>query len=80
MKIGDIVRLKEEHHLSTFLEGPCIVDEVRKFEIRVNRKNRYHIKTLNKNSDGSHSMTWVEEQEVISISEIRQERLKELGI
>jgi hypothetical protein len=80
MKVGDIVRLKEEHHLSTFLEGPCIVDEVRKFEIRVNRKNRYHIKTLNKNSDGSHSMTWVEEQEVISISEIRQERLKELGI
>jgi len=83
-EIGDIVILKEEHHLSTFLEGPCIVDEVRKFEgwryIRVNKKNRYHIKTLNKNSDGSHSMTWVDEDEVISISDIRDTKLNELGI
>jgi hypothetical protein len=31
-------------------------------------------------SDGSHRMTWVEEKEIISISEIRQERLNELGI
>ena len=80
MKVGDIVRLKEEHYLSTFLEGPFIVDDVRKFQIRVNRKNRYHIKTLNKNSDGSHSMTWVGEDEVISISDIRDSKLNELGI
>ena len=80
MKVGDIVRLKEEHYLSTFLEGPCIVDDVRKFQIRVNRKNKYHIKTLNKNSDGSHSMTWIDEHEVISISDIRDIKLKELGI
>ena len=80
MKVGDIVQFKEEHHLSTFLEGPCIVDDVRKFEIRVNKKNRYHIKTLNKNSDGSHSMTWVDEDEVISISDIRDTKLNELGI
>jgi len=80
MKVGDIVRLKEEHHLSAFLVGYCIVDDVRKFQIRVNRKNRYHIKTLNKNSDGSHSMTWVDEDEVISISEIRNLKLNELGI
>lgn len=80
MEVGDIVTLKEEHHLSTFLEGPCIVDDVRKFEIRVNKKNRYHIKTLNKNSDGSHSMTWVDEDEVISISDIRDTKLNELGI
>jgi hypothetical protein len=86
MKVGDIVRLKEEHHLSTFLVGYCIVDDVRfdlfrrKFQIRVNRKNRYHIKTLNKNSDGSHSMTWIDEDEVISISEIRNLKLNELGI
>ena len=80
MKVGDIVRLKAEHHLSTFLEGPCIVDDVRKFQIRVNRKNRYHIKTLNKNSDGSHSMTWIDEDEVISISDIRNLKLNELGI
>ena len=80
MKVGDIVRLKEEHHLSTFLVGYCIVDDVRKFQIRVNRKNRYHIKTLNKNSDGEHSMTWIDEDEVISISDIRDIKLKELGI
>ena len=80
MKVGDIVRLKEEHHLSTFLVGYCIVDDVRKFQIRVNRKNRYHIKTLNKNSDGSHSMTWIDEDEVISISDIRNLKLNELGI
>ena len=80
MKVGDIVRLKEEHYLSNFLEGPCIVDDVRKFQIRVNRKNRYHIKTLNKNLDGSHSMTWIDEHEVISISDIRDSKLNELGI
>ena len=80
MKVGDIVRLKEEHHLSTFLVGYCIVDDVRKFQIRVNRKNRYHIKTLNKNSDGEHSMTWIDEDEVISISDIRNLKLNELGI
>ena len=80
MKVGDIVRLKEEHHLSTFLVGYCIVDDVRKFQIRVNKKNRYHIKTLNKNSDGEHSMTWIYEDEVISISEIRNLKLNELGI
>ena len=80
MKVGDIVRLKEGHQLSPFLEGPCIVDDIRKFQIRVNRKDRYHIKTLNKNSDGSHSMTWVDEDDVISISDIRDSKLNELGI
>jgi hypothetical protein len=44
------------------------------------RPNRYHIKTLNKDSDGSHSMTWIDEHEVISISDIRDIKLKELGI
>lgn len=78
MKVGDIVKLKEEHHLSELIPGLCVVDEVRKFSFG-RTPNRYHIKTLN-TSDGSHRMTWVEEKEIISISEIRQERLNELGI
>jgi hypothetical protein len=78
IQIGNIVRLKEEHHLSELIPGLCVVDEVRKFSFG-KRPNRYHIKTLN-TSDGSHRMTWIEEKEIISISEIRQERLNELGI
>ena len=80
MKVGDIVKLKEEHYLFDLFNGPCIVDEVIKFELRVNKKNRYHIKTLNKDSDDSNSMVWVDEDEVISISNIRDKKLKELGI
>ena len=79
IQIGDILRLKKEHHLSELISGLCVVDEVRKFSFG-KRPNRYHIKTLNKDSDGKHIMTWVEEKEIISISEIRQERLNELGI
>ena len=78
IQIGDIVKLKEEHHLYELVPGLCVVGEVRKFSFG-KRPNRYHIKTLN-SSDGSHRMTWVEEKEIISISEIRQERLNELGI
>jgi hypothetical protein len=78
MKAGDIVRLKSEHQLYELVPGLCVVGEVRKFSFG-KRPNRYHIKTLN-TSDGSHRMTWVEEKEIISISEIRQERLNELGI
>ena len=79
IQIGDIVKLKEEHHLSELVPGLCVVGEVRKFSFG-KRPNRYHIKTLTKDSDGSHRMTWVEEKEIISISEIRQEKLSELGI
>ena len=78
MKIGDIVKFKEEHHLSELIPGLCVVGEVRKFSFG-KRPNKYHIKTLN-TSDGSHRMTWVEEKEIISISEIRNSKLKELGI
>jgi hypothetical protein len=35
---------------------------------------------MNKDSDGSNSMVWVDEDEVISISNIRDKKLKELGI
>jgi len=75
--IGEIVKLKESHYLFNFVVGLCIVDDVRKFT-RVHGKTRYHIKTLNKNSDGLSNMTWVFEDEVISISDIREGKLNSI--
>ncbi len=80
MKVGDIVKFKKDHHLSEVIPGLLIVDKVKKFQFRTNKQNRYHIITLNKDSDGSRRMTWVDESEVISISEIRNYKLKSLGI
>ena len=80
MKVGDIVKFKKDHHLAEVIPGPLIIDEDKKFQFRTNKQNRYHIITLNKDSDGSHRMTWVDEHEVISISEIREIKLKDLGI
>ncbi len=80
MKVGDIVKFKKDHHLSEVIPGLLIVDKVKKFQFRTNKQNRYHIITLKKDSDGSRRMTWVDESEVISISEIRNYKLKSLGI
>jgi hypothetical protein len=80
MKVGDIVKFKEDHYLAEVIPGLLIVDKVKKFQFRTNKQNRYHIITLNKDSDGSRRMTWVDEPEVISISEIRNYKLKSLGI
>jgi hypothetical protein len=80
MKVGDIVRFKEEHYLSHVIKGYCIVDDLKIFQFRPNKPNRYHIKTLNKDSVGSYSMAWVDEHEIISISDIRENKLNQLGI
>lgn len=80
MKIGDIVKFKKEHYMSELMPGLCIVDDVRKFQFSTNKPNKYHIKTLNKHSDGSCRMTWVNSDEIESISEIRVKRLNQLGI
>ncbi len=80
IQLGDIVKFKQDHHLSELIPGLCIVDDIRKFQLNTKRPNSYHIRTLNKDSNGSHSMTWVEEDEVISVYEIRQQKLNELGI
>jgi len=80
MKVGDIVKFRQDHYMSEVMAGLCIVDDVRRFPIKANKPNKYHIKTLNKDSDGSYRMTWINENEVVSISEIRVERLNELGI
>jgi hypothetical protein len=80
MKLGDIVKFKQDHNLSELVPGLCIIDDIRKFQINTKRPNSYHIKTINVDSVGSHRMAWVKEDEIISISKIRNERLKELGI
>lgn len=81
-EIGDIVVLREEHYLSRVVYGQWVIDDVRRKPFRPLSTTmiEYHIKTLGVNSDGSPSMTWVKDNEIISISKIRDSKLKELGI
>lgn len=78
MKVGDIVKFKKDNHMSELMPGLCIVDDVRKFQFSTNKPNKYHIKTLDKDLDGSYRMTWVNSDEVESISEIREEKITEI--
>ena len=73
MKVGDIVRLKPEHHLNEFIKGDCYITQVIKYSYR-HRKTRYHIKN---NED---CMTWVHLEELDLVSDLRNQKLKELGI
>lgn len=81
-EIGDIVVLREEHYLSRVVYGQWVIDDIRRklFREDTGTKIEYHIKTLSVNSDGSPSMTWVKPNDIISISKIRDSKLKELGI
>lgn len=76
MKIGDIVRLKKEHHLSEIFDVNCIVYEKSNFQKITGRKPRYHIKTMT----GELKWCWVYESEVDMISNIRTHKLEQLGI
>ena len=80
MNIGDVVKFKPKNFLSKVFKGLCIIDDLKVFKFRPDKPNRYHIKTLNKDKDGSHRMVWVDEDEIISISDIRDQKLKKLGI
>jgi hypothetical protein len=71
MKKGDIVKIKSEIDLSEIITGSCIVDDI---VIRY-KKTRYHIKSLIDDK-----MTWVYEDEVDMVSNIRDQKLKQLGI
>ena len=73
MNIGDIVRLKSDHHLIEFIKGDCHITEVRKYSNK-HRKTRYHIKN---NED---CMTWVHLEELDLVSDLRNQRLEKLGI
>jgi hypothetical protein len=76
MKVGDIVRLKKEHYLSEIFDANCEIHEVKKFQIRTDKKPRYHIKTIS----GELKWVWVDESELDRISEIRNEKLEKIGI
>jgi len=71
MNLGDIVKLKPEVALSEIIDGNCIVDDI---VIRY-KKTRYHIKSM-----VDDKMTWVYESEVDMVSNIRDQKLKQLGI
>ena len=73
MKVGDIVRLKPEHHLNEFIKGDCLITQVVKYSFK-HRKTRYHIKN---NED---HMTWVHLEELDLVSDLRNQRLESLGI
>ena len=73
MKVGDIVRLKPEHHLHEFIKGDCYITQVIKYSYR-HRKTRYHIKN---NED---HMTWVHLEDLDLVSDLRNQRLESLGI
>lgn len=73
MKVGDIVRLKPEHHLNQFIKGDCIITQIAQYNNK-HRKTRYHIKN---NQD---CMTWVHIEELDLLSDLRDQRLSEIGI
>ena len=71
MKVGDIVRLKPGHQLEQLIEGNCVIVMILEVEKYV---RRYHITP----TDGKGF--WVFNDEVISVSEIREEKLNKLGL
>ena len=73
MNIGDIVRLKSDHHLVEFIKGDCYITEVIQYSNK-HRKTRYHIK----NSEDC--MTWVNLEELDLVSDLRNQKLEKLGI
>lgn len=76
MKVGDIVRLKKEHYLSEIFDSNCQIHEVKKFQIRTDKKPRYHIRTIS----GELKWVWVNGSELDRICEIRNEKLEKIGI
>ncbi len=79
MKVGDIVRLKEEHSLKEFFQYNCIIVDISS-PVALNsfkrKSKKYHIRTIT----GELKWTWVYESEVDKISDIRDSILKEIGL
>jgi hypothetical protein len=73
MKVGDIVRLKSDHHLNEFIKGDCYITQVVKYNFK-HRKTRYHIKNIEDH------MTWVHIEELDLVSDLRNQKLEKLGI
>lgn len=73
MKVGYIVRLKDDHHLREFIKGNCHITQVVQYSNK-HRKTRYHIKNR------EDCMTWVYLEELDLVSDLRNQKLEKLGI
>jgi hypothetical protein len=73
MRVGDIVRLKENHYMCEFIKGDCHITQVIKYSNKW-RKTRYHIKNV------KDCMTWVYLEELDLVSDLRNQKLEKLGI
>lgn len=85
MKLGDIILLKDDSYLKESLAGPCEIIEIKDVTFRHAPKDsmkyfkRYKIRTTYL-IDGQQHITIVRENDITPISEIRDKKLKELGI
>ena len=75
MKIGDIVLFRDGHYLKEFFTGHCEIIDMKVFM----NTTRYHIRTTYL-INGKPNLTIVTESDIKSVSKIRNDKLKELGI
>lgn len=73
LSIGDIVRLKTDHHLCEFIKGDCLITQVVQYSNK-HRKTRYHIKNV------EDCMTWAHLEELDLVSDLRNQKLEKLGL
>lgn len=75
MKVGDIILVNDNCYLKEFFTGSCEIIEI-KVTTRLTRyliRTTYHI-------NGKPNLTNLTETEIKTITEIRNNKLKELGI
>lgn len=75
MKVGDIVLFRDGHYLKEFFPGYCEIIDMKVFM----RATRYTIRTTYF-INGKPNLTTVTESDIKSVNEIRNDKLKELGI
>lgn len=75
MKLGDIVLVNDNCYLKEFFTGPCEIIEIKV----TTRLTRYLIRTTYP-INGKPNLTNLTETEIKTITEIRNNKLKELGI
>jgi hypothetical protein len=75
MKVGDIVLFRDGHYLKEFFTGNCEIIDMKVFM----KATRYTIRTTYL-INGKHNLTTVTESDIKSVNEIRNDKLKELGI
>jgi hypothetical protein len=75
MKIGDRVLLNDNSYLKEFFTGYCEIIDMKVFM----KATRYTIRTTYL-INGKPNITTVTERDIKTVSEIRNDKLKELGI